>query len=1342
MSSSLHTHSYFSILDGFSSPEENLKRASELGLKALAITEHHELTSWPYYAELKDKYPNVKQLFGIEAYECEDREIKDPNNKYYHMIIIARNEAGRMAINRISTLGHLHGFYYKPRVTRYDVAKEGAENLIILSACLASRLSRTKDYNTCVEMVKEYKALFPYYFLEIQAHDNEQQEEYNKKIMQLARDTNTPVVVTNDVHAATQHDLYYQDYFLRIAQDKETAAEIYSGCYFMSDNEIHEVLDKQVGHDAVCECLRNTDVVADLCDSVNMPWHDPELPKIDIPAKYSNSAEYLRDLVWQGYARRGMDKWPTEQQTIYKKRIEEELYVIETKNFCDYFLIIVDYIQWCKDNNVIVGPGRGSACGSEVCYLIGITNIDSIKYDLDFGRFLTIERKDLPDIDVDISDRAKVVDYLTRKYGEDRVVQVMNIVYTSPITSIRDIGKLLGFPYKEMERISKGFVQDTWDECIKYNKKITEDPKYKELLDIAGHITNRPRGYGIHAGGVIICPKSYDHYIGIRRGQNGEHVISVDKVMDEKLSLVKLDALGIASLVAINETMQEDKIDPWEIDINNPKFEHDEAIFDLICSGRTDSLFQIESAGMKDLIARLQPRSLEMLTALVALYRPDAMPAIDGYIQGKNNPDSIHYIHPDMAQIFDKTFGQNIYQEQSMRLTKVFGGRSDAGADRMRKCLAKKKPEKVKEEVSLLHSEILNNGYSKEVADSICEELSAKGGYGFNKCVSGDTVILRIPFGKYSGFTPTVEEMYYIMNDRDYAEKNGHKYLRAKYKRFGYGSTYSLCEDGLARRNRIVDIRQSGVRDIYRLTTKTGKYIDCTANHKIPTDHGELKLEDIQVGYKVYVDGGYNKASKTYNLTDGNYELNYPSKGVCGFVTKEYSATRNFFNTKMFNKQNKMKCEVCGCEYNEHFELHHKDGNRFNNEPNNLQWLCNSCHKKAHYKMGRTKKDTKGRLVAEDEVISIEYLKTAMTYDVEVGDPYHNFLVNNGLYVCNSHAAAYAVICMQTAYLKVHHTTAFFKAMLNLNKDKAGKVNKIIIDAKQFGVEIMPPNINNSGMNFSVVSGKILFGLSAIAGIGETLAEAIIDERNAHGKFVNFKNFIARVNPTKSQIIALVKSGAIPTKNKRNFLINYFRSQYEVKEYNPVKTLPTKAQLLMQWNIDTSEYMNGKKVDKERVLDVYNAKRATIFQDEQKQKYNQYIQECEDKYLQDEEFWEFEALQIFVSDKNPFEQAYGIIEDFDTVNLGNKCVVVGIISRIQKKKTKTGKQFAFVNIYSGTGLIEATIWPEALQKYQALIVRGQQVAILGKKEGDDKVIVDKIKGYDQWLRDVQKKIKY
>lgn len=1067
MSSSLHTHSNYSLLDGYSSPEENLKRASELGLKAVAITEHGEVTSWPYYSELKDKYPNVKLLYGIEAYECEDREVKDKNSKYWHLIIIAKNESGRQAVNRLSTLGHLHGFYSRPRITKEDIAKEDTNNLIILSACLASRLSRTDDYDTCVKLVQEYKSLFPHYYLEVQAHANSEQAKYNQKIMRLANDTHTKVVVTNDVHAATKEDLHYQDYFLRIAHDTETAAEIYEGCYFMSRDEQHRVLDNQIGYDAAEWCINNTDEVADLCDDVDMPWHEPELPKIEIPPQYSNSAAYLKDLVKEGWKKRSIDKFDVEKQKIYRKRVDDELFVIEKKDFCDYFLILVDYINWCKQNDVIVGPGRGSAAGSLVCYLIGITQLDSIKYELDFGRFLTIERKDLPDVDVDVSDRAKVVEYLTHKYGEDRVVQVMNIVYTTPVTSIQDVGKVLGFPYTEIRKISEKFVQKTWKDCLEANPEVAENPKYKELLDIASHINGRPRGYGIHAGGVIVCRHPYYEYIGIRHGTDGEHVISVDKVMDEKIGLVKFDILGVASLVAIDEAKREDNIPDWEIDINNPEFENDKATYDLICSGRTDNLFQIESSGMKDLVAQLQPRSIEELSALIALYRPDAMPSIPTYVDCKYHPEHIHYFHPDMEPIFRSTYGVNIYQEQSMKLTKVFGGRNDAGADRMRKCLAKKKPEKVKEEVELLYDEILANGYDKATAEYICDELSTKGGYGFNK----------------------------------------------------------------------------------------------------------------------------------------------------------------------------------------------------------------------------------------------------------------------------SHSQAYAVICLQTAYLKTHHPLAFFKAMLNLNKAKVGKVNKIMVDARCFGIQILPPSINRSGMDFTVSNGKILFGLSAIGGVGSTLADAIIAERDKNGKFKGLDDFTNRVRATKAQIIALVKSGAIPTKNKRAFLEKYIASGLEQSEFKPVSTLPTKAVLLSKWDIDTEHYKVGKKVDKETVLRIYNEKRRVVYETEKLKKKEAYMTEQSEKYLKDEQFWEFQTLQTFIIDKNPFEKAYEYIQDFSEIESGDSCVLVGIIAKIQKKKTKTGMQFAFVNLYSGDGIIELTVWPRILSDYQDLIVKGSQVAVFGKKEDESHVIANDFKPYKQWLHD-------
>ena len=334
-----------------------------------------------------------------------------------------------------------------------------------------------------------------------------------------------------------------------------------------------------------------------------------------------------------------------------------------------------------------------------------------------------------------------------------------------------------------------------------------------------------------------------------------------------------------------------------------------------------------------------------------------------------------------------------------------------------------------------------------------------------------------------------------------------------------------------------------------------------------------------------------------------------------------------------------------------------------------------------------------------------------------------------------SHSQAYSVILLQTAYLKAHHPVAFFKAVLNLNKDKVGKVNKIMVDARQFGVQILPPNINHSGKNFTVVNGKILFGLSAIGGIGKTLADDIMRDREENGLYKNFANFVARVHPTKAQIVALVKSGAIPCKDKRQFLIRYFMDERKGTEFKPVSTLPTRKRLLEEFNIDTAQYMVGKKVDKEAVLNVYNQARRVKFESERITKQNKELAEYSDKYLQDEPFWELQTLQTLISDKNPFEEAFKYIRDFSEIEDGGNCVLVGIISNVQKKKTKNGQQFAFVNLYSGSGIIELTVWPTTLSHNQDLIAKGIQVAIIGRKEDESHVVVNKVKSYKQWLHD-------
>ena len=393
--SSLHNHSEYSVLDGFGHPEEYLRRAQEIGLKAFAITEHGNAYSWIYFDELKSKYPDIKMIYGVELYECFDIDIKDKNNKYFHLVALARNEQGRIALNEIITKSNFEGFYFKPRVDLKMLAPY-AEHLIISSACLASKLAKESEYHVCKQYVEEYKSIFPYFYLEMQSHATNEQTEYNRKILRLAQDTNTPFIITTDSHAADESDLKYQARHVQIAHDSETATEVYSGCYVQSEEEIHEIMDSQIGKENVSIALAETNRIADLIDAVDMPFQTPQLPTYPLPEGYRDNAEYLKSLCEKGWGTRGINRMSSQDQELRKQRLDYELKIIHQMKYDGYFLIVWDFIEYAKTHNIIVGDGRGSGGGSLVNYLIGITELDPIEYDLIFERFLNPERIGLP----------------------------------------------------------------------------------------------------------------------------------------------------------------------------------------------------------------------------------------------------------------------------------------------------------------------------------------------------------------------------------------------------------------------------------------------------------------------------------------------------------------------------------------------------------------------------------------------------------------------------------------------------------------------------------------------------------------------------------------------------------------------------------------------------------------------------------------------------------------------------------------------------------------------------------------------------------------------------------
>lgn len=394
--SALHVHDEFSLLDGYATPRENLDRAKDIGLKALAITNHGNEYSYVYYDKLIKDYPGIKMIYGVEFYECFDMKVKDKESKYFHLIVLAKNDNGRKALNKLVTKSNFEGFYFKPRID-LDAFKPFGKDLVVSTACLASKIAKEQNYNKCIEYINEYKKVFPYFYLEMQSHCHEEQIAYNKKILQLSHDTKTPYIITTDSHAATKKDLYYQGRHVQIAHDSDTISEVYDGCYLQSEEEIHEIMDSQIGVESVTRGLEMTNEISDLIDDVHMPFQSPQLPTFPLPQGYDNNFDYIRHLVNVGWNERKLNCLSEEQQNKYRERLDYELSVIHQMGFDGYFLIVWDFIKYARDNDVMVAPGRGSCAGSLVCYLLSITDLDPIKYGLIFERFLNPERISMPD---------------------------------------------------------------------------------------------------------------------------------------------------------------------------------------------------------------------------------------------------------------------------------------------------------------------------------------------------------------------------------------------------------------------------------------------------------------------------------------------------------------------------------------------------------------------------------------------------------------------------------------------------------------------------------------------------------------------------------------------------------------------------------------------------------------------------------------------------------------------------------------------------------------------------------------------------------------------------------
>nr|DAX91610.1 MAG TPA: NinG recombination protein [Caudoviricetes sp.] len=670
---------------------------------------------------------------------------------------------------------------------------------------------------------------------------------------------------------------------------------------------------------------------------------------------------------------------------------------------------------------------------------------------------------------------------------------------------------------KKIKSVSFDDDEDFYDDELEHAKlDHVNDGKHNELFKLAKQLVGIMTGFGKHASAVIVSNQDITKYCSLEMQKDSKtkeetYVASTNFKHLESMGFLKEDILGLRTLDVIDDCVSiagvKDSLDlinlPW----------NDEKTLDLLRKGDTLGVFQMKSYGMTQVLKDIAPRSFVDLISVVALYRPACI--LGGTLQefiDRRNGKPFEYLDPRLKDVLSETYGIMLYQEDIMKVVQVIGGYSMAEADTVRRAIGKKDHDLMQQITGEFIERAKSTGTDPEVAQKILDMIVAAGSYSFNHCISGDTVLYRDK-GRHKPLT--VAEMYKTMHDREWAKKNGHKHLNDKYRRYGYGKSLSMVDDRI-KINDIVDIYYKGKNDVYLVETENGSFVKATMKHKFPTPDGIKQLQQLQVGDLLYTKGDRAVVKETYNLTDLERSTNLPTKGQRGFQRQDYSATRNFEDAITTAKQEQKPCELCGCGYGStRFEMHHKDFNRKNNDLDNFQWLCVSCHKKEHYKHGRAKKGDHGYFINIDKIKSITYVGVEDVYDVEMAHPNHTFVVNNGLVVCNSHSQSYGYMAYITAYLKAHYPLEFYVATINSEDGNQEKILPYIQEIKRKGIEILPPDLRHSKREWTVQGNSIRVGLSYIRGINK------IEKPQEYTIDAIFSKY------TKLQLEGLVGSGAL-----------------------------------------------------------------------------------------------------------------------------------------------------------------------------------------------------------------------
>ena len=1066
----LHVHTEYSLLDGSNKIKEYVDRVRELGMDSAAITDHGVMYGViDFYRAARAA--GINPILGCEVYVAPgsrfDREAGSGDDRYYHLVLLAENNQGYSNLMKIVSKGFVEGFYYKPRVD-LSLLEKYHEGIIALSACLAGEVARflTRGmYEDAKKAALRYQDIFGKgnFFLELQDHGIPEQQNVNQQLLKMHRETGIDLVATNDVHYTLAEDAQPHDVLLCLQTGKKLADEdrmrYEGGQYYVKSPEEMERLFPYAP-----EALENTHKIAQRCH-VEIEFGVTKLPKFDVPEGYT-SWEYLNELCFRGLEERYQ---PVTEEL--KERLNYELSTIRNMGYVDYFLIVWDFIKYARDHDIMVGPGRGSAAGSLVAYTLGITQLDPIRYDLLFERFLNPERVSMPDIDVDFcfERRQEVIDYVRRKYGDDCVVQIVTFGTLAARGVIRDVGRVMDLPYAQVDTIAKMIPQElniTIDKALQMNpelKKVYEDQKeIHDLIDTAKRLEGLPRHTSMHAAGVVISQKDVSEYVPLSRASDGSIVTQFTMTTLEELGLLKMDFLGLRTLTVIQNAVhliEQDagvKLDMQHIDYNDKK------VLDSLGTGRSDGVFQLESAGMKNFMKELKPQSLEDVIAGISLYRPGPMDFIPQYIRGKNRPDTIKYDCPQLEPILKPTYGCIVYQEQVMQIVRNLAGYTLGRSDLVRRAMSKKK-------AAVMEKERQNFVYGNE------EE-------GVPGCIA----------------------------------------------------------NGISEQ---------------------------TAN----------KIYDDMIDFAKYA----------------------------------------------FNK---------------------------------------------------------------------------------------------------SHAAAYAVVSYQTAFLKYYYPVEFMAALMTSVIEMPTKVAEYIQVCRQMNIKILPPDVNRGAYGFSVDNGAIRYGLSAIKSVGRPVINALVEEREANGEYRSLKDFIERLTGTvnKRAIENFIKAGALDCLegNRRQKMLVYGQIVDSIAQEKKNSFAGQMSLFDLVSDEEKKEYEirmpDVEEYDKEMILAFEKDVLGIYLSGHPLERYRNIMEKM---------------ISAKTTDFQPDEES-GIPKVYD----GQKVIIGGMITEKTIKYTRNNKVMAFLTVEDLLGTVEIVVFPRDYEKWQAMLNEDARVFVQGRVNAEDdkpsKLILEKVRAFE------------